>query len=79
MYGFESRMVVHQDQRVLVTPVHGSYKGFCNICVYQSSRMRRLVKLRVVRLTSRVGLDAGITTVKTSVGECRRSVGGDCR
>eukprot|EP00965_Chrysotila_dentata_P184931 6104895-Pleurochrysis_carterae.AAC.1 len=77
MYGFESRMVVDQDQRVLVTPMHGSYKASCDICMYQSSRMRWFVTLRVVGLTGRVGLGAGVTPVEATVGERCRSVGGD--
>eukprot|EP00965_Chrysotila_dentata_P059915 1987536-Pleurochrysis_carterae.AAC.2 len=59
--------------------MHGSYKGSSDVCVYQPSRMRWLVTLRVVRLTGRVGLDAGVTTVKASVGERGGSVGGDRR
>eukprot|EP00965_Chrysotila_dentata_P146679 4843924-Pleurochrysis_carterae.AAC.5 len=57
--------------------MHGSYKGSRDVRVYKSARMRWLVTLFIVRLTSRVGLDADVTTVKTFVGERRRCVGGN--
>eukprot|EP00965_Chrysotila_dentata_P009949 324404-Pleurochrysis_carterae.AAC.1 len=59
--------------------MHGSHKGSRDVCVYQSSRMRWLGTLRVVRLTGRVGLDAGVTTIEAPVGERSGSVGGDRR
>eukprot|EP00965_Chrysotila_dentata_P258511 6213245-Pleurochrysis_carterae.AAC.2 len=79
MYRLESRMVVDQNQRVLIASMHGSHKGSRDVCVYQTSRMRWLVTLRVVRLTGCVGFDAGVTTVEASVSERSGSVGGDRR
>eukprot|EP00965_Chrysotila_dentata_P082792 2731684-Pleurochrysis_carterae.AAC.1 len=70
-------MVVDQNQRVLVATAQGTNEGPDYVSMNEPARMRRLVMMSVIRMTSRVCFDAGVASVKASMGERRRRVGGD--
>eukprot|EP00965_Chrysotila_dentata_P002996 97043-Pleurochrysis_carterae.AAC.1 len=57
--------------------MHGPNEGPGDVRMYEPARVRRLVMVPVVRLTGCVGFNAGVASVKATMGERGRRVGGD--
>eukprot|EP00965_Chrysotila_dentata_P115556 3819319-Pleurochrysis_carterae.AAC.1 len=59
VHGLKAGVVVHDDERVAASPVHGWEKRSCEVDVDQSTRVRRRVEVTRMRQARRVGFGTG--------------------
>eukprot|EP00965_Chrysotila_dentata_P157367 5199084-Pleurochrysis_carterae.AAC.1 len=77
--GFETRVIVHEDQYVLEIGVLRAHEGTGDISVNETSSVRRSVPLSLVGEFDSVGFGACGASVETAGGEGRRCVGRERR
>eukprot|EP00965_Chrysotila_dentata_P130170 4304044-Pleurochrysis_carterae.AAC.1 len=77
MDGLETKVIVNQNQRVLVAALRGTDEGSRDISVHEPAGLRGRIMMSVVWQASGVCFNASIATIKASVREGGGRIGGD--